>query len=331
MKKLFSVVIPVYGNELNLPITIPYIMENYQKLFPEYDFELILVNDGSPDNSWQIMQEYQKQYPDIIRIACFVRNYGQGAATFYGLSIARGDVVGVISCDLQDPFELFVGMLKEYENGNEFVGGQRITRNEKGFSMLCSKITHFLMHDIVSKDYPKGGCDFYIIERRALNRFLSINPKSCNSIVTVLGLCHGIKFIPYERKKREVGKSGYSFSKKIYEFISFFVSNTYFPLRLMSVTGFIFAIVAFVYAAVVIIQSLIQTGDVVVPGWTTIVVLLTFFSGLLLASLGIVGEYMWRIYDCVRDKPLYHVLYTPEDIEKNGHILNNYDQKKTFR
>ena len=76
MKKLFSVVIPVYGNELNLPITIPYIMENYQRLFPEYDFELVLVNDGSPDNSWQIMQEYQKQYPDIIRIASFVRNYG---------------------------------------------------------------------------------------------------------------------------------------------------------------------------------------------------------------------------------------------------------------
>ena len=73
MKKKFSVVIPVYGNELNLPITVPYIMENYQNLFPQYDFELVLVNDGSPDNSWQIMQEYQKKYPDVIRIEIMVK------------------------------------------------------------------------------------------------------------------------------------------------------------------------------------------------------------------------------------------------------------------
>lgn len=321
MKKLFSVVIPVYGNELNLPITIPYIMENYQRLFPEYDFELVLVNDGSPDNSWEIMQEYQKQYPDIIRIASFVRNYGQGAATRYGLSIAKGDVVGVISCDLQEPFELFVKMLLTQKEGYDFVGATRAKRADKGLGNICSKITHHLMYSIVSKEYPKGGCDFYVIGRSALDRLLSVNPKNSNSIITVIELCHKIKFIPYERRKREVGKSGYSLSKKIYAFISFFVSNTYFPLRLMSVTGFIFAIVAFVYAAIVIIQSLVQTGGVVVPGWTTIVVLLTFFSGLLLASLGIVGEYMWRIYDCVRDKPFYHVLYTPEDVENSKQIL----------
>lgn len=321
MKKLFSVVIPVYGNELNLPITVPYIMENYQKLFPEYDFELILVNDGSPDNSWQIMQEYQKQYPEVIRIASFVRNYGQAAATFYGLTLSKGDVVGVISCDLQEPFDLFVKMLSMQKEGYEFVGGTRAKRAEKGLSNICSKITHHLMYSIVSKDYPKGGCDFYVISRSALDRFLSVNPKNSNSIITVLELCHKIKFIPYERRKREAGRSGYSLSKKVYAFVSFFVSNTYFPLRMMSATGFIFSVISFVYAAIVIMESLIKTGDVVVPGWTTIVVLLTFFSGLLLASLGVVGEYMWRIYDCVRDKPLYHVLYTPEDVEQGKHIL----------
>ncbi len=316
MKKLFSVVIPVYGNELNLPIIIPYIMENYPKLFPEYDFELILVNDGSPDNSWEIMQEYQKQYPDIIRIASFVRNYGQGAATRYGLSIAKGDVVGVISCDLQDPFELFADMLKEYEKGYEFVGGQRSSRDEGGLSILCSKMTHFLMHNIVSKDYPNGGCDFYLISRTALRRFLATNPKYGSSRILMFDVSHGIKFLPYVRRKREVGKSGYNLFKKISIFIDMFVSNTYFPLRVMSVTGFSFAGIAFVYALVIFIKALLGGGKIVAPNLFGIVVLITFFSGLILASLGIVGEYMWRIYDWVRNKPPYQVLYSPEDIQQ---------------
>lgn len=317
MKKLFSVVIPVYGSELNLPITVPYIMENYPKLFPEYDFELVLVNDGSPDRSWEIMQNFQKQYPGVIRIASFVRNYGQHAAIAYGFSLARGDFVGVISCDLQDPFELFAEMLKESEKGSEFVGGTRASRDERGVSALCSKITHVLMHKIVSKDYPEGGCDFFVIKREALIRFSKANPKNYNSIIPLLEVCHGITFIPYERRKREIGKSGYNLSKKIYLFISRFVSNTYFPLRLMSVSGFCFAIIAFIYAAIIVIRFLVHGGDAAVPGWATIVVFITFFSGLILASLGIIGEYLWRIYDFVRDKPLYHVLRAPEDVEQD--------------
>lgn len=172
------------------------------------------------------------------------------------------------------------------------------------------------MHKIVSKDYPKGGCDFYIIRHAALSRLLSTNPKGSSSIIPMLEVCQGLTFIPYERKKREIGKSGYTLSKKIFVFISFFISNTYFPLRVMSVAGFLFSAIAFIYAAVTTISSLIYTGGVSVPGWTTIVVFITFFSGLILASLGVIGEYLWRIFDCVRDKPLYHVLYTPEDIEQ---------------
>lgn len=314
MKKLFSVVIPVYGNELNLPITIPYIMENYQRLFPEYDFELVLVNDGSPDNSWEIMQEYQKQYPDIIRIASFVRNFGQNAAIRYGMSIAKGDVAGVISCDLQDPFELFADMLKEYEKGHELVGGQRVARTEKGLSIICSKLTHFLLHKIVSADYPEGGCDFYVISRNALNRLLSMHPKYGALGVFLYEICHNVKFLPYTRKQRYVGKSGYNLGKKISMFIEMFVSNTYLPLRVMSVTGFSFAIISFCYAFFIFVKALIGGGRIAAPNLFGIAVLVTFFSGLILASLGIVGEYMWRIYDWVRNKPPYQVLYRPEDV-----------------
>ena len=232
----------------------------------------------------------------------------------YGLSIARGDVVGIISCDMQDPFELFVDMLKEYEKGHEFVGGQRVARNEKGLSILCSRLTHFLMHNIVSKDYPEGGCDFYLISRSALNRLLAMNPKYGAHGVILYEICHEIKFLPYTRKKREIGKSGYSLGKKISIFIDMFVSNTYFPLRVMSVTGFSFAIISFCYALFIFIKALIGGGRIAAPNLFGIAVLVTFFSGLILASLGIVGEYMWRIYDWVRNKHPYHVLYRPEDV-----------------
>lgn len=124
MKK-FSIVLPIYGNEKNLPITVPYIIDNIPKLFPNYEVEVVMVNDGSPDNSYEIMKHYQKQYPSIIKIASFTRNFGQDIAIDFGLLIASGDVIGIISADLQDPLELFADMLKEWENGYQLVYGIR--------------------------------------------------------------------------------------------------------------------------------------------------------------------------------------------------------------
>ena len=125
MKKLFSIIIPVYKNEKNLPITVPYILEQLPTLFPQYDIELVLVNDGSPDRSWELMKDFQRQYPETIRIASLIHNFGQGNATACGIRLAKGDAVGVISADLQDPFELFADMLAELERGHDLVCGIR--------------------------------------------------------------------------------------------------------------------------------------------------------------------------------------------------------------
>ena len=116
MKSLFSVVIPIYGNEKNLPITVPYIIEHLE-LFENYRVEVIMVNDGSPDNSWEVMKKYQSEYPDLIKIASLSRNFGQMACIHAGMDLAKGDVIGVISADMQEPFELFADMLKEWEKG----------------------------------------------------------------------------------------------------------------------------------------------------------------------------------------------------------------------
>lgn len=131
MKSLFSVVIPIYGNEKNLPITVPYIIEHLE-LFENYRVEVIMVNDGSPDNSWEVMKKYQSEYPDLIKIASLSRNFGQMACIHAGMDLAKGDVIGVISADMQEPFELFADMLKEWEKGYKIVAGVRSGRDEKG-------------------------------------------------------------------------------------------------------------------------------------------------------------------------------------------------------
>lgn len=305
MKKMFSIIIPIYKNEKNLPVTIPRIINDIPVLFKEYDVELILVNDGSPDNSWDLMKKYEQEYPDIIRIASFTRNFGQTAAVYYGLSIAKGDVMGVISADLQDPFELFVDMLKKYEEGNRLVCAVRESRNEKGLGVIFSKITHTMIKKFINPVYPMGGFDFYLMDSYVRDKLLLVSEKNCQPQISLLWLGVQTAFIGYERQKREIGKSGWTLSKKVKLFIDIFTTYTYLPLRIMSAVGVLSSIIAFVYAAYLVIKGIIV--PITVPGWTTLVVLITFFSGLILLSLGILGEYLWRIFDEVKRKPMYLV------------------------
>lgn len=308
MKKLFSVVIPIYGNELNLPITIPYIMDNYKTLFPNHDFELILVNDGSPDNSWEIMKQYQQQYPGIIRLVNFVRNFGQSSAIHCGVTMAQGDAVGVISADLQDPFELFAEMLKAWEAGSDLVCGIRSGRDEHGLGVFFSKMTHHMIHRFVNPQYPQGGFDFFLMDRSVAQRFTRIQEKNGSLQLLVLWASHNASFIPYTRMKRRQGKSGWTTSKKIKYFLDTFVTNSYLPLRVMSVGGILLAALSFLYMITIMVQTLLLGSSV--QGWSSLAVLVTFFSGLILLSLGVIGEYLWRIYDAVKGRPMYTVLQT---------------------
>lgn len=308
-KKLFSIVIPIYKAVENIPHTIPYIIDRIPTLFPNYDVELVMVCDGSPDNSWEMLKEYRDRYPEQVRLARFTRNYGQGMAINCGIEMARGDVIGVISQDLQDPFELFVEMLTAIEDGHDLVCAVREKRPERGFGALCSKLTHWLMHRFVSKQYPAGGCDFYAMTRDVAQRYILIFRKGTR-ILSMLEASASPLFIPYTRQKRVHGKSGYNLSKKINVFINLFVSSTYLPLRFMSVMGFFFAGVAFVFALVVFIAALLKQSLIPVHGWASTALLITFFSGLILASLGVIGEYLWRVFETVKAKPMYIVAET---------------------
>lgn len=307
MKKLISVVLPIYKNEQNLPVTIPYILEKIPVVFPNYDVELILVNDGSPDNSWEIMKEFQVKYPEVIKIVKLTRNFGQRAASTCGMTYSSGDAVGIISADLQDPFELFSEMVEKWEQGFMYVGGQRESRDERGIGVLFSNLTHFLTRKLINKDFPTGGCDFHLVDKKLVHEFCAMGEQDTSLAISFLWLGYKTTFIPYRRKKRELGTSAYTLSKKIRALIDRIITNSYFPLRLMSTFGCLSAGTSFLYGCYIFIKAMFFRTESSAQGWTSIVLFIIFFGGLTLLSLGIIGEYMWRILERIRSKPIYVV------------------------
>lgn len=235
MKKLFSIVLPIYNNEKNLPETIPYIIEEAKK-FSEFDIEIIMVNDGSKDASYEVMQMMQEAYPEIITIANLVKNFGQGACTECGLSLAKGDVIGVISADLQDPFESFHEMLEYHGEGYKFVYGIRESREDQKLYAGLAKLVHKFMNKFIVKDWPKGGSDFYLADRSVVDNFVSIyKTRQASTLATFLFLTNSRKEVLYTRKKREKGKSGYSLKRKFQCLKDWVYYNSDFPIRCFGV------------------------------------------------------------------------------------------------
>ncbi|MBQ9609860.1 MAG: glycosyltransferase [Lachnospiraceae bacterium] len=298
MKKTFSIIIPVYGNEDNIPITIPYIMERLS-LFPDYNVELILVCDGSPDKSWDKMKEYQAKYPDTIIIAKFLRNFGQRAAVNYGFSIATGDVIGVISCDLQDPFELFADMLKAWESGHNLVIGYRKERAEHNMSVFFSKSLHKFINKHINSNYPIGGFDFYVVDKIIAQNFVKSDSKNNSMQLLLLELSDKPYFIGYERKERAVGHSGYHLKSKINQTLNIF------SVYSVTVFDFFWFIIFLIFAVAIalIIISLIKS-DSFEKG---LYGLLLLSSGINMALLNYIGISQFKVLQNHNNTPRYIV------------------------
>ncbi len=315
MKKPFSIIITIYNNEMNIPHTIPHYLSVSEEFEDRYNIEFIFVNDGSKDNSYNLLKEFQKKYPDKIKIINLTRNFGQDNAMMAGFNYAKGDVVGYITSDMQDPIELFGKMLAEWENGSKLVIAKREYRDEIGIGVVFSKLVHFFVNKTIDKDFPKGGYDFFLIDRIVVNKLIDTKERNGQSTVLLLWFGYKHSYVNYTRKEREIGKSSWTLSNKFKLVIDTFTTNSYLPLRAISVAGILSALFSFGYGGYNIIEWLIY-GSKDVRGWTTIIVLITFFSGLTLLSLGIIGEYIWRIFDYLKQRPQYIIDQIIDDSEK---------------
>jgi polyisoprenyl-phosphate glycosyltransferase len=298
--KTFTIIIPVYYNSENLPDTVPQLLSLQQNL-PGYDLELVFVDDGSGDKSLEILLEFKQRYSHAIKVVKLSRNFGSMAAIQAGLTIARGNCVGMISADLQDPPDLFLEMLDYWEKGSKAVFAIRQDREESFFQKLFSNSYYSLIKKFAIKNYPNGGFDFFLIDRQVADEINRIKEKNTNLMTLIFWLGFKPIQIPYIRSERKKGKSRWTFSKKLKLFIDTFVAFSYYPIRALSAIGLLVAIASFLYGIFILVYRFFY--GIPVQGYVPIMLAITFTAGVQMTMLGILGEYLWRTLDEVRRRP----------------------------
>ncbi len=249
MKKI-SIVIPVYQNELNLDNTSSEVLELQKKFLDQnYKMECIFIDDGSTDKSFEKLLNVYENNKDkeLFKIIKLRKNCGQNYAIEAGIAHATGDFLGFISADLQDPIELFLDMIQLLEKEDDLVLAKREASKDKGLGKFLSMFTHFLVNKYVNKDFPKGGYDFCMFTKNVALEVLKAKERNGQLPILLLSFGFKYKFLNYERKKRDLGKSQWTFSKKIKLFIDIFTSNSYLPLRAVSTIGIGSSIISVFY------------------------------------------------------------------------------------
>ncbi len=304
MPKL-SVIIPCYHNAANIPVTTSELIANESKFPESLLFEYIMVDDGSKDNTLEALCTFKQQYPDKVKIIKLSGNFGSYNAILAGMKYATGDCNVVITADLQDPPELMVKMYEHWVRGIKLVIANRTDREDPFFSKLFALQYQKLIKKYALKNLPEGGFDYCLFDKQLRTQVVEMNETNTNSLYLLLWLKYDYVSIPYTRKKRSIGKSSWTFQKKLKLFIDSFVSFSYAPLRLITIIGLLLGLLSFIYALYVIFARL--SGLIEVQGWTTMMVVFLLVSSFQMMALGIMGEYLWRNLESSRKRQAFIV------------------------
>ena len=298
MSKL-SLITPIYKNEGNI---IPFYENFKREIAPHLDeYEIIMVNDCSPDNSWQIMKDLA-QKDSNIKIIKLSRNFGAYEANFIGYGYATGDCITTKAVDLQEPAELTVNMYQAWKAGAKVVLAVREKRNDSIITNFTSNLYYQIIRKMVQKNMPKGGFDIYLIDRQVANLILKMQERNSPMTLQILWTGFEPKMVSYVRRKREIGKSSWSFGKKLKLAIDSLINFSYVPVRCMTIAGILFWLFSILWGIHLVVSKLL--GKIDVSGYTTIVVILLFTSGMIMFTLGLLGEYIWRTLENTRRRPI---------------------------
>lgn len=271
-------------------------------------FELIIMDDGSKDNSHQVAKILE-QKTDNVKAYQLSRNFTSHYSIFAGLSVCNGACAMPIPDDEQQPYDSIIQMYRLWEQGQKVIIPHRVEREDSWKSSMFSEVFYKIMTSFSDIKFPKGGADSFFIDRELIDILNNkIHPINTSSITEVLRLGFDPYFLPYHRPLGDNKKSRWSFKKKVKLAMDFFYSSSSFPIKFITYTGFFFSLVSMF---LVFFYVLIRIFDVkwlgyhLIPGWTSIIVAVSFFSGLILLSLGIISEYIWRIFEEVKNRPGY--------------------------
>ncbi len=302
MSKL-SIVIPVYYNQDNLK---PLYEDIRQKLSPteDFDYELVMVDDGSGDDSWAVMQALAAA-DERVKIIRLSRNFGSHAAILCGLSHADGDCAAVKAADMQEPTEMLMEMYHSWQSGNNVVLAVRQKREDKKTDGFFANAYYRAVKKFALPSMPERGFDTYLLDRKVIEVIERMDER--NSALTCQILWAGFKTdrICYTRRAREIGRSRWTLRKKIRLFSDTFFSFTSLPITLVSLIGTLSFIGSLIWALVVLIMRL--SGRIAVSGYTTLMIFSLFSFGVTMLTLGLLGGYLWRCFDASRKRPVYIV------------------------
>jgi polyisoprenyl-phosphate glycosyltransferase len=318
MKELISIVVPMYFEE-------EVAQECYNRITAvmnsnHYNYELVFVNDGSTDRTLEILEQLAMN-DNRTKVISFARNFGHQIAVTAGIDYAKGDAIVIIDADLQDPPEVIPELVNKWLEGFDVVYAKRKKRKgETWFKLLTAKYFYKFLNYMSDIDIPKDTGDFRLIDRKVAAVFRKMTEKNrfVRGMFSWIGFSQ--TYIEYERDERFAGETKYPFKKMIKFASDGIIAFSSKPLKLVMTLGSVSVLVSIIVLLYSILTRLF--GHEVQPGWASIMVAITFFSGIQLVGLGIVGQYIARIYDESKNRPIY-IVKDVYNIENEEDLLGN--------
>ena len=302
-KHLLSIVVPAF-NEQEVITSFHQRLSAVIEQIP-YAWEIVYVNDGSGDNTLDILKQLHAQ-DERVCVVDLSRNFGKEIALSAGLAHAQGDAIIVIDADLQDPPELIPALLKEWQNGYDVVYARRTHREgETLLKRLTATLFYRVMRNVGSVQLPEDTGDFRLLSRRAVNALNSFKEQHrfMKGLFAWIGFRQ--KAVNYERDPRFAGKTKWNYWKLWNFAIDGITSFTIAPLKFATYIGMATSLLAFVYGAYMVVITLLYGNPV--PGYPSLIVIVLFLGGVQLMAIGVLGEYIGRIFTETKQRPLYFV------------------------
>lgn len=303
---LISIVLPVYNEELNLSPLHSNITKVFSNL--DHDYEIIFVDNGSTDTSLEIIKKLRSE-DNKVHFLSLSRNFGHQGGLFAGLTYANGDATITLDADLQHPPSLISEMIKLWEHGFQVVYTNKIARRPRTVTQIQTRLFYYLISKLSGLNVTYGQSDFRLLDRKVLNCLIQIPEykKFLRGTISWLGFRQ--TSLEYEESLRYSGTSKFSYRSLLSFAIDGILSFSTLPLRVFTAAGIIIAASSFLYAIIVVILvSLKQYHNLQIPpGWSALAIAISFFGAVQLIAVGVLGEYICRIYDQTKGRPVFIV------------------------